>query len=445
MADMLNEPVRRECFNVHPAIARLCVVSFFVLSILIGSMRFASAEDNWPTIDEVQADAYVVIDMNTGNVIMEKNSNERIHPASLTKIITAIVALESFSLDEQITVSKAAASLSSSESTIDLIQGETLTFKELLYGMLLSSGNDAAMTLADGYKGGAAAFLAKMNSKSKEIGALNSSWNNPQGITADAHYSTSYDLALITRYALQNDTFSKVVGTGTYSMAPTNKHPYSGWNVLENTNKLLRFQDEYFASDMIYSVSGVKTGTTTAAGSNLITTAHLKNGLEVICVLNGVRGDNSKNTWSFTRTLLEEAAKVSEGIQTVVIENEPIVPANDAASWIPEETFALFIDDGPKIDVLIQKESNQFLLQTTDGKTLFKTNIVQSSDSDAVSSDDSQVTSGQTSSTSQDSTVNENVNRVWIIVLLGVIIVVGAVLIIIIIGRTKNHNKIRRY
>jgi D-alanyl-D-alanine carboxypeptidase (penicillin-binding protein 5/6) len=442
---MIRKKGRRDCFKIHTGIVRLFVLLFFVFSVVSGSIQLAAAEENWPSIDNVEADSFIVIDSNTGNIILEKNSDERIHPASLTKILTAIVALESFSMENQITVSKAAASLSASESTIDLIQGEVLTFKELLYGMMLSSGNDAAMTLADGSAGGAAAFLAKMNAKSKEIGALNSAWNNPQGITADAHYSTSYDLALITRYALQNDTFSMVVSTGTYSMAPTNKHPYSGWNVLENTNKLLRLQDEYFESDLIYSVSGVKTGTTTAAGSNLITTAHLKNGLEVICVLNGVRGDNSKNVWSYTRAILEEAGKVTDGVQTILFENKAAAAANDSTSWVPSETCALFIGDNPKIDITIKKESSQFLIQTADGKTLFQTKVVPASDSNSVSSDSSAITSGGTSSNDTAVTGNTNRNQVWIIILLGVIAVLGILLVVAKTGRSKKQNRTKRY
>lgn len=415
------------------------------LLVLFNNFHFVSAEDKWPSISEISADSYIVIDQNTGNVLLEKNSNKKINPASLTKILTAILGIENLKPDQEITVSKAAASLSDSESTIDLIAGEILTFKELLYGMLLSSGNDAAIAIGEKVGGNAAAFITSMNKKSKDIGATNSSWSNPQGITAETHYSTSHDLALITRYALQMDLFRTVVDTPVYSMATTNKHPFSGWNILENTNKLLRFQNDIYASDRIYEIFGVKTGTTTAAGSNVIATAHVKNGLQLICVLNGVRGDNSKNQWAYMRTLIIEASKITDGVQDVLVENMAVKPDNDTNKWYPGQSFSLFIGNNPKSDLLVEKTGNELTVKTkTDNKLLFSTtasktlnNISEITSKDPGSGSDLP----QNNSESQGSTSNQNKMSLALVIVFGIVILIGLCCLLIIISSLRNKNR----
>lgn len=310
-------------YGIRTSLFKRVLVFVLIFTNIANFTTFVHAGDKWPAINEIDADSYIVINKNTGETILEKDSGKKINPASLTKVLTAIIGIENLDLSQEITVSKAAASLSDNESKLDLIAGEKLTFYELLNGLLISSGNDAAISIAEAVSGNIASFSILMNKRAKEIGAKNSSWSNPQGITATNHYTTAYDLLILTRYALQNEVFKKIVNTSVFSMATTNKHPFSGWNILENTNKILRYQDIYFASDLFNNVSGVKTGTTTAAGSNLIATAKTKNsGVELICVINGVRNDNSKNLWAFTRTLFEEAARITTGSQnSTVIDN----------------------------------------------------------------------------------------------------------------------------
>jgi len=390
---------------------KLAPILISLIVLILTFNNFAYANENWPTIKEIEADSYIVIDKNTGNILLEKNSAKRVHPASLTKIITAILGLENLDLNKEITVSKTVDSLSDNESKLDLIPGEKLQFQELIYGLLLSSGNDAAVAIAEAVSGNREAFVTLMNKKSKEIGTKNSSWSNPQGITADLNYSTSLDLALITKYAVQNETFKKVVSTGIYSMATTNKHPFSGWNILENTSKLLRFQEIYFASDSIYSISGVKTGTTDAAGSNLISTAHTKNGLELICVINGVRDDNARNIWAYTRTLFEEASKITLGIQPILTEKvsvEEII--EDKTKWYPAESFSLFIGNNPKIDVVITKYGNDIVVKTLAGnKMLFKTNANNASiNSKTTATNNASINSNSTASKGQNSDEKDN-------------------------------------
>lgn len=359
--------------------AFLAIIS--ILAAFLGTGVQASTV--WPAVGEIRCDSYIVIDQNTGRVLLEKNPDKRINPASLTKILTAVVALENIGLDKTITVSKTAASLSDGESKIDLLAGETLSFHELLYGLMLASGNDAAVAIAESVSGDTSVFTGKMNQKSRDIGAMSSSWNNPQGVTSPNHYSTSRDLAAIAKYALDNDVFCRIVNTPVYSMVPTNKHPYSGWNVLENSNKLMRYQETYYASDFLYSISGVKTGTTDAAGSNLVSTAHGKNGVELICVINGVRDPYTKNLWSYSRTLLEEGAKITTGLQSVLTENSPVTGAagstktdsSQGAALYPAESLSLYIGNDAQKNVQTQIGTG-FVSVMLDGKMIYKTSLV---------------------------------------------------------------------
>ncbi len=433
---------------------KLAPILILLIAFILTSNNFVNANENWPTIKEIKADAYVVIDKNTGNILLEKNSTKRVHPASLTKLITAIIGLETLDLNQEITVSKTVDSLSDNESKLDLIPGEKLQFQELLYGLLLSSGNDAAVAIAEAVSGNRDAFVLQMNNKSKEIGTKNSSWSNPQGITSTLNYSTSFDLAIITKYAMQNETFKKVVSTNVYSMAITNKHQFNGWNILENTSKLMRFQETYFASDLIYSISGVKTGTTDAAGSNLISTAHMKNGLELICVINGVRDDYSKNIWAYTRTLFEEASKITSGIQPILTKNISIKEiTDDRAKLYPSKSFSLFIGDNPKVDVVINKDGNDIVVKTlADSKILFKT-IATTDIQNNPSSKNSSINSNTSNSMSQNSDnesnpiiTNESKTpfdkyKIYIILFLCMIFLFGAGYIIVLSRRTKRKYK----
>ena len=215
---------------------------------------------------EINAGAGVVMDMKSGRVLYEKNAYSRRAIASTTKMMTAILALENASLDDKVTVSKRAASIWG--STIGLRAGQVFTMKELLYGLMLNSGNDAAIAIAEHVGGSVENFLGMMNAKAFEVGARNTQFKSPHGLDMDGHYSTAYDLALIARYALNNRTFSEIVSTKAASIS-------SGG--LYNTNEML---DSYPGAD------GVKTGYTGKAGRCLVTSATRGNWRIISVVLN---------------------------------------------------------------------------------------------------------------------------------------------------------------
>jgi len=210
----------------------------------------------------LQAQAAVLMDATTGVLLFDKNMHKRCAPASTTKILTAIIALESGRLHEQAIVSSRAANTPG--SSMHLYPGQKISVLELVWGLLLRSGNDAAVALAEHLAGSVEAFVSLMNEKAAQIGALNSHFANPHGLTAPGHFSTAYDLAILTRYALNNPLFAEIVRTKEIIIEWLDRSGQEKERTLRNTNKLLWMFDD---------ADGVKTGTTDAAGPCLVASA----------------------------------------------------------------------------------------------------------------------------------------------------------------------------
>ena len=204
----------------------------------------------------------ILIEADTGEVIFEKNSHERLPMASTTKIMTALVALENGDCDKKISVSPKACGIEG--SSIYLTAGEKLTLEDLLYALMLESANDAAAAIAYEISGGIDEFAALMNKKAVELGLSDTHFTNPHGLDNEAHYTTASDLAKLTAHAMKNDRFRKIVSTYKYQI-PMNG---DGVRVLLNHNKLL---------------IGVKTGFTKRSGRCLVSAAE-RDGVSVIAV-----------------------------------------------------------------------------------------------------------------------------------------------------------------
>ncbi|WP_241156870.1 D-alanyl-D-alanine carboxypeptidase family protein [Bacillus sp. FJAT-42376] len=219
----------------------------------------------------VSAKSAILIEQGTGRVLLSKNENEKLRIASITKIMTAILAIESGKLDENVTVSSRA--VYTEGSSIYLQAGEKIKLRELVYGLMLRSGNDAAVAIAEHVGGSLEGFVYKMNEKAEEIGMSNTLFANPHGL--DDHekmYSTAYDMALLMRYAMNNPIFKEVSGTEIHR----SPNPNEKWDrVWKNKNKLLTTLYEY--------CTGGKTGFTKKAKRTLVTSAS-KNGLNLIAV-----------------------------------------------------------------------------------------------------------------------------------------------------------------
>ncbi len=218
----------------------------------------------------VSAHAAILVDARTGAILYEKNGFTQKDPASITKMMTALLVIEQGHLDRIVTVSPKAASTIGSSMHIRARQRYTVM--DLLRGLLLRSGNDAAVALAEADAGSVARFVAEMNIKAQQVGAFNTSFENPNGLTAPGHYSSAYDLSLIARKALDLPTFRKLVGTKEdIVIEQRSRHQ----RTVSNTNQLLY---SFPAAD------GIKTGTTNAAGKCLAASATV-NGRQLIAIV----------------------------------------------------------------------------------------------------------------------------------------------------------------
>lgn len=231
----------------------------------------------------VSAECACVIDALTGRVIYNKNMEKQHTMASTTKIMTALVALENSKLDDVVTVSGNAAG--EEGTSLYLKKGQKATMEDLLYGLMLQSGNDAAIAIAEGVSGSVSEFATLMNQKAQELGAVNSSFKNPNGLDEEGHFTTAYDLAIITREAMKNEKFCEIVST-------KSKLILDGTQTVSNHNKMLR---------MYEGCTGVKTGFTKKSGRCLVTSAE-RGGVKVIAVTL-----NAPNDWNDHRAMLDYA------------------------------------------------------------------------------------------------------------------------------------------
>jgi len=292
----------------------------------------------------ISAGAAVLLDWRTGQVLYERNAYAKKDPASTTKVLTAILALEKGKLSDQVKVSKRAAYTPGSAMYIK--PGQVYSLHDLLYGLLLRSGNDAAVAIAEHLAGSVEAFAREMNMKAKEIGATGTHFVNPHGLTDARHFTTAYDLALITRHALQNDTFRSIVAKGETPLTFENLNKSV---VLYNTNRLLR---------MMPDADGVKTGTTAAAGPCLVASATRGDQKLVAVLLNAGRRWNDAARlleWGFGNFQLDylgragdlvTEAQVAEG----KIEKLPLALSGDLVVVTPRHGKVK-----PRLDLQVQE------------------------------------------------------------------------------------------
>lgn len=231
---------------------------FFIFMISILS-AFSNEEDAYLPMS---ASSAVLMEHESGRILYEKDPHEIRRVASITKIMTAILAIESGKLDEMVKISRSAAYAEG--SSIYLVPGEKIKLIDLVYGLMLRSGNDAANAIAEHVGGSMEGFVFMMNQKAKEIGMTNTAFSNPSGLdTHEEHYSTAYDMALLMRYATHDETFRTISGTKLHSLERE-----GGMQHWKNKNRLLTEKYKY--------TTGGKTGYTKRAGRTLVTTASKK-------------------------------------------------------------------------------------------------------------------------------------------------------------------------
>lgn len=275
----------------------LCITVLFLNTITTNALASSYESTNsWPQGPSVYAEAAIVMEASTGLILYEKNIHETYYPASITKILSALLVIENSSFGELVTFSRDAIFNIERDSThIAIDVGEQLTVQQCLYGILLESANEATYGAAEHVAGSIPAFSEMMNERAKELGALNSNFVNPHGLPDDNHYTTAYDMALITREAMKNETFRKITGSRTYQIPPTNKQKDTRY--LRNHHKFI------LKNDLSYEGAiGGKTGYTSKAKYTLVTVAK-RGDLELICVI--LKDDSSAHQYEDTRKLLD--------------------------------------------------------------------------------------------------------------------------------------------
>ncbi len=246
-------------------------ILLFNLSFLSNNIAFATTNDNSNKKALTTAQSMFVCEQSTGRALYEKDADIKLPMASLTKIITAIVVIENNKdLEKIVEIPKEATKIEG--STIYLKEGEHLSIKDLLYGLMLLSGNDAAVALAIETSGSVEAFIKLANEFCKKIGATNTNLVTPNGLHDDNHYTTARDLGLITCYALNNPIFAEIVSTKKTTIP----------NELKNENRILKNKNKLLIQ--MEDATGVKTGYTTKAGRCFVGSAK-RNNMQVVCVL----------------------------------------------------------------------------------------------------------------------------------------------------------------
>ena len=222
-------------------IYKIIIAIIFIMTTVLNNFQVYADSDI-----SVNAKAALMIEKNTGKIIYEDSAKEKKYPASVTKILTAILVLENCELDDVATVSeKSISNIPSGYVIAPLFAGEKMSIEDLLYALMLKSANDAAYVLAEHVGGSVEGFSDMMNKKAKELGCENTHFVNPNGIHNEEHYTTAYDLYLISKYAMQNEKFAKIVSTYQYTLSATNKYPNKD-RVMQSTNYFLNPKSKFY-------------------------------------------------------------------------------------------------------------------------------------------------------------------------------------------------------
>lgn len=278
--------------KMRKAFGKKAKTAFSVISIILTLVvsiipsQKVNATEEWPEGISVGAEAAIVMDQTTGTILYEKNIHEQLYPASITKVMTALLAIENCEMDEIVTFSpESIYNIEVGSSSIARDVDEQMTMEQCLYGLMLESANECAYAIAEhvGWKygeDGYETFINMMNEKAKELGCTDSHFCNPHGLPEDDHYVSAYDMALIAQAALQHNEFVKIISTRHYTIPPTNKH-----SMETNLNNQHGMFSSWRTTQYLYDYCiGGKTGYTDLARHTLVTYAR-KDGMTLVCVV----------------------------------------------------------------------------------------------------------------------------------------------------------------
>ncbi|QHT46916.1 D-alanyl-D-alanine carboxypeptidase [Bacillus sp. SB49] len=319
---------------------------FFIILFLIVSMNQAGSVHAEANIS-VSAERAVLMDADSGRVLYEKNAYDPTLIASTTKILTAIIAIEAADIEEKVTVSKRA--VYTEGSSIYLTEKEKIPLKDLIYGLMLRSGNDSAVAIAEHVGGSVEGFVQMMNEKALWLGMNDSHFENPHGLDGETHYSTAYDLALLMSYAMKNETFKEVTGSEMYR----SKNRDYAWM---NKNKLLT---QYYDP-----TNGGKTGYTKKAGRTLVSSAE-KDGMQLIAVTLQASDD-----WNDHERMYEWGF---ENFESVTLQKEGTVEVGGTSFYIPRDLVVpLTLNEKEDVKAVFYRYQNEDASSNMAGVTTFK-------------------------------------------------------------------------
>jgi len=264
-----------------------CLILTIISAVCLGKVDVKAA-DYWPDAPETLSPSVILMEESTGTILYEKNMDEAHYPASITKIMTTLLALENGNLSDMVTFSDDAIN-NTEGSGIARDYGEQMTLEQCLYGVMLESANECAYAVAEHVGGTVENFVDMMNAKAKELGCTNTHFANPHGLQDENHYTTAHDMALIAQAAYQNETFRIIIGTKMYTIPPTNKHAEE--TVLRNHHDMLCTYHNANRKYLYPYCVGGKTGYTATANSTLVTYAE-KDGMTLICVVMDTQSPN---------------------------------------------------------------------------------------------------------------------------------------------------------
>ena len=327
---------------------------------------------------DIRAKAALLVEAETGTILYDKNCHDELSIASTTKIMSALLVFEAIDrgelrLDQSITATASALrGLPEDGSTADIVEGETLTVEQLLYCMLVISANETCNILGEAVAGSVEGFVERMNQRAQELGCQNTHFANTTGLTQSGHYSSAYDLYLITRQAMQYDEFMTMVNTKSYEIPPTNKTEEE--RVLHSTNALI---SNWRLAGYLYSgAQGIKTGSTDAAGQCLVSSA-VRGSRTLISVVLGAERVEKENgsgyivesftetarlfDWGFDNFSAQQVLDKNELVQEVQVSlskevgSVAVHPAEDASAMLPKDidisalTRTITLDNDPAL------------------------------------------------------------------------------------------------
>lgn len=326
----------------------------------------------------IRAKAALLVEAETGTILYDKNCHDELSIASTTKIMSALLVFEAIDrgelrLDQSITATASALrGLPEDGSTADIVEGETLTVEQLLYCMLVISANETCNILGEAVAGSVEGFVERMNQRAQELGCQNTHFANTTGLTQSGHYSSAYDLYLITCQAMQYDEFMTMVNTKSYEIPPTNKTEEE--RVLHSTNALI---SNWRLAGYLYSgAQGIKTGSTDAAGQCLVSSA-VRGSRTLISVVLGAERVEKENgsgyivesftetarlfDWGFDNFSAQQVLDKNELVQEVQVSlskevgSVAVHPAEDASAMLPKDidisalTRTITLDNDPAL------------------------------------------------------------------------------------------------